>query len=42
MSTTDWQAHSVRGVLTGALRKKPGLAAERVRRNTECCYKINQ
>jgi hypothetical protein len=28
MAATEWQAHSVRGFLSGALRKKMGLKIE--------------
>jgi hypothetical protein len=33
MTSTGWQAHSVRGFISGTLRKKHGLNIERVKRN---------
>ena len=41
MSVTGWQAHSVRGFLSGALRKQRGLSVERVSGNgTGTVYRI--
>lgn len=41
MSVTDWQAHSVRGFMSGALGKKMGLAVESTRREDgERCYRL--
>jgi hypothetical protein len=38
---TDWQAHSVRGFISGALGKKMGLAIESTKNGAgERCYKI--
>jgi uncharacterized protein DUF3489 len=43
MKATDWQAHSVRGFLSGTLEKKMGLAVESTRReNGERQYKIKR
>jgi hypothetical protein len=41
MAATDWQAHSVRGFLSGALTKKMGLAIESTKNETgERSYQI--
>jgi hypothetical protein len=40
MSVTGWQRHTVRGVLSGTLRKKLGLAIESVRTPDSCIYRI--
>jgi hypothetical protein len=41
MSATDWQAHSVRGFLSGALRQKMGLTVESAKRqDCERVYSI--
>jgi len=38
---TDWQAHSVRGFISGTLTKKMGLAVESTKNDAEeRCYKI--
>lgn len=38
---TDWQAHSVRGFISGALGKKMGLKVESTRSDSgERCYRI--
>lgn len=42
MSATDWQAHSVRGFISGALGKKMGLTVESTRREDgERCYRLS-
>jgi hypothetical protein len=40
MSATGWQAHSVRGVLSGVLRKKLGLAVSSKREGDVRVYRI--
>jgi hypothetical protein len=41
MSATDWQAHSVRGFISGALNKKMGLAVDSFKReNGERAYRL--
>jgi hypothetical protein len=41
MKATDWQAHSVRGFISGALGKKMGLKVESTRSESgERCYRI--
>ena len=41
MEATGWQAHSVRGFLSGTLRKKMGLGPERFEREgTEKAYRL--
>jgi hypothetical protein len=43
MVATDWQAHSVRGFLSGVLRKKMGLAVESAKREEgERVYRISR
>jgi hypothetical protein len=43
MKATDWQAHSVRGFISGTLRKKMGLAIESTRNDAgERTYKIGK
>jgi hypothetical protein len=39
---TGWQAHSVRGFLSGALRKKMGLRIHSVKRNGERIYRVTK
>jgi hypothetical protein len=40
-SATDWQAHSVRGFISGTLNKKMGLAVESFKReNGERAYRV--
>jgi hypothetical protein len=42
MKATDWQPHSVRGFISGALGKKMGLAIESTKNSAgERCYKIS-
>jgi hypothetical protein len=40
MELTGWQAHSVRGALSGALKKKRGLTIHSEQRNGARTYKI--
>lgn len=40
MTATDWQAHSVRGAIAGAIKKKLGLAVISERRGDERVYRI--
>jgi hypothetical protein len=41
MAATEWQAHSVRGFISGALGKKMGLAVESFKReNGERTYRL--
>jgi hypothetical protein len=40
MSATGWQAHSVRGTLSGVLRKKLGLEIDSVRSGNTSVYRI--
>lgn len=40
MSATDWQAHSVRGAISGALKKKLGLAVTSTREGEVRIYRI--
>ena len=43
MKATGWQAHSVRGFLSGALRKKMGLTIEsQKQKDGDCTYKVAQ
>ncbi|MGB8364831.1 MAG: DUF3489 domain-containing protein [Rhizomicrobium sp.] len=37
---TEWQAHSVRGAISGTLKKKLGLKVESVKRNGVRFYRI--
>lgn len=40
MTATDWQAHSVRGAIAGAIKKKLGLNVISERRDDERFYRI--
>jgi hypothetical protein len=41
MAATDWQAHSVRGFISGSLGKKMGFAVESTKREDgERCYHV--
>ncbi len=42
MRITGWQAHSVRGFISGTLRKKLGLTIDSRREGSEHRYKISQ
>lgn len=42
MKATGWQAHSVRGFISGALGKKMGLKVESVKRDDERVYSISR
>jgi hypothetical protein len=42
MEATGWQAHSVRGVLSGTLRKKLGLAVSSSAEGNGRVYRIAQ
>ncbi len=39
MTATGWQAHSVRGFISGSLRKKLGLTIERLKDANEPTYR---
>ena len=40
MAATDWQAHTVRGVIAGAIKKKLGLKVLAETKNDERVYRI--
>jgi len=40
MAATGWQRHSVRGVLSGVVRKKRGLKIKTAREGTQLVYRI--
>ena len=40
MKATDWQAHSVRGVMSGALKKKRGLNISSVKDGSTRIYRL--
>jgi len=40
MAATDWQAHSVRGAIAGAIKKKLGLKVSAETKNDERVYRI--
>jgi hypothetical protein len=43
MAATDWQAHSVRGFISGSITKKMGLSVESFKREDgERAYRVNQ
>lgn len=42
MTAAGWQAHSVRGFISGTLRKKLGLAIEATKSDRERVYKIDR
>lgn len=43
MKATGWQAHTVRGFISGALIKKSGLAVESFRNDAqERCYRLSK
>lgn len=41
MEVTGWQAHSVRGAIAGALKKKRGLAISSTKAGDERMYKLD-
>lgn len=41
MAATNWQAHSVRGVLSGAIKKKLGLAVTSEKSGAERIYRVS-
>lgn len=41
MAATNWQAHSVRGVLSGSVKKKLGLAVISEKTGSERTYRIS-
>ena len=40
MKTTDWQSHSVRGAMSGALKKKRGLDIASVKEGSVRIYRV--
>ena len=42
MRATGWQTHSVRGFISGQLKKKMGLKVRSSKREGECVYSIKR